>query len=88
MTLNTFCGTLEGDAWGGRLSCLPYIYQITEAKESNKAIINMKSNQKVNTITVEVIIGAEEAVLCYVCFPNGGKSESYKQRCEQGENLV
>ena len=26
--------------------------------------------------------------LSYVCFPEGGESESYKQRCERGENLV
>jgi len=26
--------------------------------------------------------------MSYVCFPEGGESESYKQRCERGENLV
>jgi len=47
----------------------PYIYQITEAKESNKVVIDMKINEKVNTVTLEVMSPEETLVLKNIRLP-------------------
>jgi len=47
----------------------PYIYQITEAKESNKVVIDMKINEKVNTVSVEVMSPEETMVLKNIRLP-------------------
>merc|ERR1711885_11804 len=47
----------------------PYIYQITEAKESNKVVIDMKFNEKVNTVTLEVMSPEETLVLKNIRLP-------------------
>merc|ERR1711934_331207 len=43
----------------------PYIFQLTEAKESNKVVIN----QKVNTVTVEVMSPEETIVFKNIRLP-------------------
>jgi len=47
----------------------PYIFQLTEAKESNKVVINMKINQKVNTVTIEVMSPEETIVFKNIRLP-------------------
>ena len=48
----------------------------------------ISKQQLVNCINGSFPKGQRRMTLSYVCFPEGGESESYKQRCERGENLV
>jgi len=47
----------------------PYIYQISESQEGNKIYINLKINQKVNTVTVEVKSPEETIVFKNIRIP-------------------
>merc|ERR1711936_184100 len=47
----------------------PYIYRISESQEGNKIYINLKINQKVNTVTVEVKSPEETIVFKNIRIP-------------------
>merc|ERR1711936_1486438 len=47
----------------------PYIYQISESQEGNKIYINLKINQKVNTVTVEAKSPEETIVFKNIRIP-------------------
>ena len=47
----------------------------------------ISKQQLVNCINGSFPKEQKRVTLSYVCFPEGGESESYKQRCERGENL-